>query len=71
MIAVLGGGAWGTVLSLLAQRVGARVCLWVRGDAKTDRLRHERVHQAYLPGVRLPPELRSESDMAAALSRAR
>lgn len=67
-ITVLGGGAWGTVLSLLALRAGAEVRQLVRGEANADRLRHDRVNQAHLPGVRLPPALRIESDMAAALA---
>jgi glycerol-3-phosphate dehydrogenase (NAD(P)+) len=66
-IAVLGGGAWGTALALVAARAGREVRLWAR-DADTVRaLNDEKANPRYLPGVTIDPPLFATTDLDAAL----
>jgi len=63
-VAVLGGGAWGTVLADLLARKGVSVRLWAyEADvAKSINDRHE--NPAYLPGAALSTSLRASNDLA-------
>lgn len=63
-LAVLGGGAWGTVIALLLVRNGHEVRLWTRREeqAKEMQLRRENVER--LPGVPLPDELHVTADLS-------
>ncbi len=65
-VAVLGGGAWGTVLAALLAEAGADVTLWARRPEHAAELqcRHENVD--YLPGFPLPAAVRPTSDLEAA-----
>ena len=56
-IAVIGAGAWGTALALVAARAGNRVTLWARSPARADEIETTR-RNPRLPGVELPPEIR-------------
>jgi glycerol-3-phosphate dehydrogenase (NAD(P)+) len=62
-VAILGGGAWGTAIALVAS---ARhdVALFVRDPAQMDALRVERENRRYLPGFRLPEHVRLSADIA-------
>ena len=55
-IAVLGAGAWGTALALALTRNGHAVTLAARRAAHLEEMRRTG-ENAYLPGVRLPPEV--------------
>jgi glycerol-3-phosphate dehydrogenase (NAD(P)+) len=55
---VIGGGGWGTALSVLLSEKGHTVTLWVRHPEKADVLRREGMNARHLPGVTLPPVLR-------------
>ncbi len=66
-IAVIGAGAWGTALAILAQRAGCEATLWVRRAEQAAVLRSERENAAYLPGVPIDPALRIETDLGRAL----
>lgn len=56
-IAVIGAGAWGTALALVAARAGNRVTLWARSPARAEEIAATR-RNPRLPGVELPPEIR-------------
>ena len=65
-VAVLGAGAWGTAISIvLAHRHD--VTLWARDPALLAAMGSERANRRYLPGFDLPPVLRLEGNLAAAL----
>jgi glycerol-3-phosphate dehydrogenase (NAD(P)+) len=68
-IAVLGAGAWGTAV---AAHCAARddVVLWARDAVLAAGMRAQGENTAYLPGCRLPGNLRIETDQAAALHHA-
>jgi glycerol-3-phosphate dehydrogenase (NAD(P)+) len=67
-LAVIGAGAWGTALAVLAARAGCQVVLWARRPALAAELRGARENAAYLPGIALDPAIRIESDLGAALA---
>lgn len=66
-IAVLGGGAWGTALALVAARAGREVCLWARDAGTVEAIRSTRENPAYLPGIALDPPLDATTDLATAV----
>jgi glycerol-3-phosphate dehydrogenase (NAD(P)+) len=66
-ISVIGAGAWGTALAVLAQRAGCDTILWTRRTEQAEALKESRENAAYLPGVPLDPALRIETDFEQAL----
>jgi glycerol-3-phosphate dehydrogenase (NAD(P)+) len=68
-VAVLGAGAWGTAL---AGHLAARhdTLLWARDRALVSELDARHENTRYLDGVALPPALRYEADLSAALAHA-
>lgn len=66
-LSVIGAGAWGTALALIAARAGRQTLLWARRPEQVATLRRDRMNQRYLPGVALPPDLQISDDLAAAL----
>lgn len=53
-LGVIGAGAWGTALAVVAARAGSEALLWGRDPSQLERLRRERENRRYLPGVTLP-----------------
>ena len=56
-ISVIGAGAWGTALALVALRAGREVCLWARRPEQAAALAAARENALHLPGVELPAAL--------------
>lgn len=52
-ICVLGGGAWGTALALVAVHAGRQVRLWARDQATVAAIDGRHENPRFLPGVRL------------------
>jgi glycerol-3-phosphate dehydrogenase (NAD(P)+) len=66
-LAIIGGGSWGTALSLaLASRFQA-VHLWVYETDLAQRMEATRETADYLPGFRLPENISPSNDLAKAL----
>lgn len=63
-IGVVGGGAWGTALALVAQRAGADVTLWVREAEVVAAINRQHVNPLFLPGVPLDPRIRATEALA-------
>ncbi|MBL8673024.1 MAG: NAD(P)-dependent glycerol-3-phosphate dehydrogenase [Alphaproteobacteria bacterium] len=63
-IGIIGGGAWGAALALVAARAGRTVALWAR-DPAAARAIAERGESAYLPGVRMERPVAASTDLAA------
>jgi glycerol-3-phosphate dehydrogenase len=63
-ITIVGGGGWGTALSVLLAEKGHTVTLWVRRSSTAELLRRERTNQRHLPGVTLPAEVQITSSFA-------
>jgi glycerol-3-phosphate dehydrogenase (NAD(P)+) len=67
-VAVLGGGAWGTVLATVAARHGHDVALWEIDRTAADALLRDRTSGRSVPHFRLPAEVAVSSDLGAALA---
>ena len=67
-IAVLGAGAFGTALAIVAARTGRDVTLWGRDAAQMAAMQSTRENARYLPGAALPPSLGPTADLATALA---
>ncbi len=55
---ILGAGAWGTALAVIAERAGAEVTLWPRRSVQAATLFARRENLLHLPGVALAPSIR-------------
>ncbi len=64
-LGIVGAGAWGTALAMVAHRAGCRVLVWAHDPevARTIAARHE--NPLFLPGVALDPAIRATADIAA------
>ena len=67
MIAVVGGGAWGTALADLLARKGDTVTLWAREPEVVEGVNRRHVNAMFLPGASLAPSLRAEGELAKAV----
>ncbi len=65
-IAVIGAGAWGTALAMVARRAGREALIWARDAALAAHLDTQHENPVYLPGVRLDAAIRASADVAAA-----
>ena len=63
-IGVLGAGAWGTALAVIAERAGREVILWPRRKTQAEALAAERENRLHLPGVRLAPAIHVSAEQA-------
>jgi len=72
-IAIIGGGSWGTALSIVLMRSSARtgphhIRLWVREKDICERLRQTRVNDVFLPGFAVPEAVEVTDDLGQALA---
>lgn len=66
-VAVIGGGSWGTALSVHLGRLGLAARLWARDRTLVELIRSRRENPWYLPEVPLSAALSVTSDLAEAL----
>jgi glycerol-3-phosphate dehydrogenase (NAD(P)+) len=66
--AVMGAGAWGTVLAKVLADAGNDVTLWARRQELADEINDTHRNREYLGDVELPKTIRATSDAAAALA---
>lgn len=66
--AVMGAGSWGTTFAAVLADAGTDVRLWGRRADVVERINTERINADYLPGLRLPENLRATADPAEALA---
>lgn len=65
-LTVLGGGSWGTALSIVLAPRFERVRLWVFEQELAERMRVWRENDVYLPGVKLPANIEPVCTLAGA-----
>ena len=67
-LAVIGAGAWGTALAIVASRAGLIPVLWARDPdvVAAVNVRHE--NRTYLPGIALDPAVAATDDVRAAVA---
>lgn len=66
-VSVIGAGAWGTALALIAARAGRQVTLFVRRPELAAVIAAQRENADYLPGIALPADIAVTSNLALAL----
>jgi glycerol-3-phosphate dehydrogenase (NAD(P)+) len=69
-IAVIGGGAWGTALALVAARAGANVMLWARDPAIVEAINRRHENPVYSPGITLDSAIAATTELDVALDEA-
>ncbi len=62
-IGVLGGGSWGTALSILLANKGYDLDIWVRDKNQAETMNSTRVNSKYLPNGILPESIEVSSDL--------
>jgi len=62
-IAIVGAGAWGTVLAMAARRAGCDVLIWACEPEVADGIAQDNENRPYLPGVKLDPAIRATNDL--------
>src|SRR5690348_9847769 len=65
-IAVVGAGAWGTALALVAARGGRNVTLWALEPEVVNEIGAAHLNGRFLPGVQLPANIVATGDMGVA-----
>jgi glycerol-3-phosphate dehydrogenase (NAD(P)+) len=66
-LAIIGGGSWGTALSIVLAPRFQSLRLWVYEADLAERLRATRENDVYLPGLRVPDHVEIVTGLAAAL----
>lgn len=66
--AVLGAGSWGTTFAAVLIDAGTTTTLWARRPELAEQIKASHENPAYLPGIRLPPELDVTADVKEALA---
>ena len=69
-LAIIGGGAWGTALALVARRAGTAVVLWARDRGVAAEINEQHQNSLFLPGVALDPAVTATADLRAATEKA-
>ena len=64
---VLGTGAWGTTLAQIIIDAGHEVLLWGRNSSVVDEINALHTNEKFLPGIKLPEQVRATTDLTAAL----
>ena len=62
-IGVIGAGAWGTALAMLANRAGSRATLWTRNEQVAQSIRQRRENAQYLPEIFIDPAIAVTADL--------
>src|SRR4051794_13880702 len=65
-LGVIGAGAWGTALALVAAQAGRKTLLWAREPDVVADIQRRRENHAFLPGVALPASIEGTGALAEA-----
>ena len=67
-LAIIGGGAWGTALAIVARRAGSIPVLWARDRDVVAAINERHANPFFLPGIRLDPAIVATSDIDVAMA---
>jgi len=67
-ISVIGDGAWGTTLAILLAENGHKVTLWGAFPDYLEKVRHTRINEKFLPGIRIPKAVALTADLRTAVT---
>jgi glycerol-3-phosphate dehydrogenase (NAD(P)+) len=62
-VAVLGGGSWGTALSVLLSKNDVDTGIWIRSKEQFEIMSNNRENPKYLPDIKLPKQLEISTDI--------
>ncbi len=65
-LAIIGSGAWGTALAIVARRAGSNPVLWARDQDIVEAINRNHANPLFLPGISLDPAIAATSDIGAA-----
>lgn len=63
-VGIIGGGAWGTALAVIANRAGSRVVLCTRNNNVLQSIHNRRANDVYLPSVFIDPAIQVTDKIA-------
>ena len=63
-IGIIGAGAWGTALALVASRAGRTVVIWAHEPEVAEDINRNHINPLYLPGIALDPKIQATTDPA-------
>lgn len=67
LVAVVGGGSWGTAFANALGHKGLKVMLWSRRPELAEAIHSRHENDEYLPGIFLSPRIRATSDLSNAV----
>jgi len=67
-ISVLGAGSWGTTLAIHLIKNGHNVALWEFDQKQAQLLKKDKENKTFLPGIKLPEDLRIYEDIKSSIS---
>lgn len=65
-VAVIGGGSWGTALSIVLNKNGYDVCLRDISQERVDEINQKQIN-SYLPEIKIPKEIKATTDIKEAV----
>ncbi len=65
-ITVLGDGSWGTTLAIHLNANGHEIIIWSAFPENAEAIVRDRENRAFLPGIDIPPEIKTTGDLAMA-----
>lgn len=68
IIAILGGGSWGTAMAVHLSLIGHEVRLYVRDEKKALKIKSQRKNSEYLSGIILPENIMVDSSLESVLT---
>ncbi|MDD2620469.1 MAG: NAD(P)H-dependent glycerol-3-phosphate dehydrogenase [Syntrophomonadaceae bacterium] len=68
-VCILGAGSWGTAQAVLLSKNVDHIIVWGRAEDNPETIESSRENQRFLPGVRLPDNIKLTSDLAQALEK--
>lgn len=66
-LAIIGGGSWGTALSIVLSRKARPISLWIYEPDICEQIRKNRENEVFLPGFRVPDAVCPTNDLTEAL----
>jgi glycerol-3-phosphate dehydrogenase (NAD(P)+) len=67
-LAIIGAGAWGTALAVVARRAGSEAAIWARDPAIAGAINRRHENVTYLSGVALDPGIAATTDFDQAIA---
>jgi glycerol-3-phosphate dehydrogenase (NAD(P)+) len=67
-LAIIGAGAWGTALAIVAGRAGSSPTIWARDPAIAAAINTHRQNPIYLPGIPLDPAIAATAELGEAVT---